>query len=164
MTLYISIIVLLFGSSLVFYSLSPYYSALGLVVVSIASCSILSLIGSSFLALIVLLIYMGGMLVVFVYSSALSAERFPHVSNTIEMITLITFTTTWTSILYNNTNWNPINQNLDLSSLLDAEGTAYLYHISMISFLATAGYILLIALFIVLDLSRGIEETTLRAL
>ncbi|WP_411016256.1 NADH-quinone oxidoreductase subunit J, partial [Salmonella sp. s51884] len=66
----------LLGSTLVFYSLSPYYSALGLVIRSIFGCIILRLLGLTFLALLLLLIYMGGMLVVFIYSRALSADLF----------------------------------------------------------------------------------------
>lgn len=72
---------MLFGRTLVFYSFSPYFSALGLVVVSVSGCINLSLFGSSFISLVLLLVYMGGMLVVFAYSRAISAERFPVVKN-----------------------------------------------------------------------------------
>nr|YP_448763.1 NADH dehydrogenase subunit 6 [Neogymnocrinus richeri]AAY51821.1 NADH dehydrogenase subunit 6 [Neogymnocrinus richeri] len=164
MSLYISVITLLFGSSFVFYSLSPYYSALGLAIVSISGCLILTHISASFLALILLLVYMGGMLVVFVYSSALSTDRFPYISNTAEIISLSFFIIVWTTILYNNTNWNTTNTNFNLTSLVDIEGASYLFHQSMILFFILAGYILLIALIIVLDISRGVEETSLRAL
>lgn len=71
-----------------FYSLSPYYGALGLVIVAIGGCVLLRLLGLSFMALILLLMYLGGMLVVFVYSTALSAERYPVISNTSEMVML----------------------------------------------------------------------------
>ncbi|WP_411016194.1 NADH-quinone oxidoreductase subunit J, partial [Salmonella sp. s51884] len=67
------------GSTLVFYSLSPYYAALGLVISSLFGCVVLTLLGLTFLALLLLLIYMGGMLVVFIYSRALSADRYPTV-------------------------------------------------------------------------------------
>ena len=62
-----------------FYSLSPYYGALGLVIVAMSGCILCGLVGLSFMALVLLLIYIGGMLVVFVYSRALSAERYPVV-------------------------------------------------------------------------------------
>ena len=73
---------------MVFYSLSPYYAALGLVISSLLGCVILGFCGVSFLALLLLLIYMGGMLVVFIYSSALSADRFPVVKKLGEVVVL----------------------------------------------------------------------------
>lgn len=71
-----------------FYSLSPYYAALGLMIRSLFGCVLLVSLGLSFLALLLLLIYMGGMLVVFVYSSALSADRYPTVRNLGEVMIL----------------------------------------------------------------------------
>lgn len=73
---------------MVFYRLSPYYGALGLVVVAVSGCALCSLIGMSFMALVLLLIYMGGMLVVFVYSTALSAERYPMIRKIKEVVVL----------------------------------------------------------------------------
>lgn len=57
---------------------SPYFAALGLVVVAGAGCGVLVGYGGSFLSLILFLIYLGGMLVVFAYSSALAAEPYPE--------------------------------------------------------------------------------------
>ena len=68
---------LVVGSTLTAYSLSPYFGALGLVLLSISVCSFLGLFGYSFLGLVVLLTYLGGMLVVFAYSTALSSDRYP---------------------------------------------------------------------------------------
>nr|NP_008392.1 NADH dehydrogenase subunit 6 [Florometra serratissima]AAD05083.1 NADH dehydrogenase subunit 6 [Florometra serratissima] len=164
MNTYILVISLLFGSSLVFYSISPYFSALGLVTVSISSCLILSHLGISFLAFILLLIYMGGMLIVFIYSNALTNDRFPIISNINEIFTLSFFLIFWTIFLLNNQNWNNINNNTNLSSSINIEGASYLFHISMAPFFLLAGYILLITLIAVLDISRGIENSTLRAL
>nr|YP_009034373.1 NADH dehydrogenase subunit 6 [Solenostomus paradoxus]BAO84704.1 NADH dehydrogenase subunit 6 [Solenostomus paradoxus] len=56
---------------------SPYFAAFGLVVVSGSGCMLLLDQGASFLSLVLFLIYLGGMLVVFAYSAALSAEPFP---------------------------------------------------------------------------------------
>jgi len=81
MVFYLFLLLLLLGRTLVFYSLSPYYAALGLVLTSLFGCVVLSCLGLSFLALLLLLIYMGGMMVVFVYSRALSADRYPVVRN-----------------------------------------------------------------------------------
>ena len=74
-----------------FYSLSPYYGALGLVLVAVCGCVFCSLVGLSFVALILILVYIGGMMVVFVYSTAISAERYPMVSKFKEIIILSVF-------------------------------------------------------------------------
>jgi len=57
---------------------SPYFAALGLVIVAGMGCGVLGGYGGSFLSLVLFLIYMGGMLVVFAYSAALAAEPYPE--------------------------------------------------------------------------------------
>lgn len=57
---------------------SPYFGALGLVVVAGMGCGILIGHGGPFLSLVLFLIYLGGMLVVFAYSAALAAEPYPE--------------------------------------------------------------------------------------
>lgn len=57
---------------------SPYFAALGLVVVAGLGCGVLLGHGGSFLPLVLFLIYLGGMLVVFAYSAALAAEPYPE--------------------------------------------------------------------------------------
>lgn len=57
---------------------SPYFAALGLVVVAGMGCGVLIGHGGPFLSLVLFLIYLGGMLVVFAYSAALAAEPFPE--------------------------------------------------------------------------------------
>lgn len=57
---------------------SPYFGALGLVVGAGAGCWVLGAGGVSFLALVLLLVYLGGMMVVFAYSAALVAEPYPE--------------------------------------------------------------------------------------
>lgn len=57
---------------------SPYYAALGLVMVAGAGCGVLVVCGGGFLSLVLFLIYLGGMLVVFAYSAALAAEPYPE--------------------------------------------------------------------------------------
>lgn len=57
---------------------SPYFAALGLVVVAGIGCGVLVGHGGSFLSLILFLIYLGGILVVFAYSAALAAEPYPE--------------------------------------------------------------------------------------
>jgi len=57
---------------------SPYFAALGLVVVAGMGGGVLVGHGGSFLSLVLFLIYLGGMLVVFAYSAALAAEPYPE--------------------------------------------------------------------------------------
>lgn len=57
---------------------SPYFSALGLVLVAGVGCAVLVGHGGSLLSLVLFLIYLGGMLVVFAYCAALAAEPYPE--------------------------------------------------------------------------------------
>nr|YP_009566651.1 NADH dehydrogenase subunit 6 [Acentrogobius caninus]AKU36827.1 NADH dehydrogenase subunit 6 [Acentrogobius sp. QHY-2015]QBB10825.1 NADH dehydrogenase subunit 6 [Acentrogobius caninus] len=68
---------LLIGMIAVASNPSPYFGALGLVVVSGMGCGMMMLLGGTFLSLILFLIYLGGMLVVFAYSSALASDLYP---------------------------------------------------------------------------------------
>lgn len=72
------LIVIVLGVVSVASSPSPYFAALGLVVIAGAGCSVLAVSGGSFLSLILFLIYLGGILVVFAYSAALAAEPYPE--------------------------------------------------------------------------------------
>nr|BBH36913.1 NADH dehydrogenase subunit 6 [Callogobius okinawae] len=69
---------LLLGLIVVASNPSPYFAALGLVVVSGMGCGLMIMCGGTFLSLILFLIYLGGMLVVFAYSSALASEVYPE--------------------------------------------------------------------------------------
>ncbi|NWX93565.1 NU6M oxidoreductase, partial [Nothoprocta ornata] len=52
---------------------SPYYGVLGLIVGSVVGCGWLVSLGASFISLVLFLVYLGGMLVAFVYSVSLAA-------------------------------------------------------------------------------------------
>nr|YP_010455528.1 NADH dehydrogenase subunit 6 [Glossophaga soricina]UUA63159.1 NADH dehydrogenase subunit 6 [Glossophaga soricina] len=58
---------------------SPIYGGLGLIVGGGAGCGIVMNFGGSFLGLMVFLIYLGGMLVVFGYTTAMATEQYPEV-------------------------------------------------------------------------------------
>nr|NP_008132.1 NADH dehydrogenase subunit 6 [Paracentrotus lividus]P12777.1 RecName: Full=NADH-ubiquinone oxidoreductase chain 6; AltName: Full=NADH dehydrogenase subunit 6 [Paracentrotus lividus]AAA68144.1 NADH dehydrogenase subunit 6 [Paracentrotus lividus] len=160
MALYLILVLMLFGSTLVFYSLSPYYSALGLVVVSISGCIILSFLGGSFVALVLVLVYMGGMLVVFAYSSAISAERFPSVNNLGEVIGLSVLFSSWVFLSFDNFQdfSNSFSCFISGESLVEAG-------FYMKGFLVLVGvFVLLVVLVGALIISRGIENTVIRAI
>ena len=65
------------GTAAVAANPSPFYAALGLVMVAAMGCGFIMCSGGTFLCLILFLIYLGGMLVVFAYSVALCADPFP---------------------------------------------------------------------------------------
>nr|ABG79682.1 NADH dehydrogenase subunit 6 [Eleginops maclovinus] len=75
---YLFMVGLVLGMAVVAVNLSPYFAAFGLVVVAGMGCGVIISFGGSFLSLVLFLIYLGGMLVVFVYSAALAAEPFPE--------------------------------------------------------------------------------------
>nr|YP_537156.1 NADH dehydrogenase subunit 6 [Balaenoptera edeni]BAE91864.1 NADH6 [Balaenoptera edeni] len=58
---------------------SPIYGGLGLIVGGGVGCGIVLSFGGSFLGLMVFLIYLGGMLVVFGYTTAMATEQYPEV-------------------------------------------------------------------------------------
>lgn len=66
---------------------SPIYGGVGLIVSGAVGCGIVVSFGGSFLGLIVFLIYLGGMLVVFGYTTAIATEQYPEawVSNLVVM-------------------------------------------------------------------------------
>lgn len=66
------------GSIAVAANPSPYFAALGLVFVAGIGGSVLLLHGASYLCFVLLLVYLGGMLVVFAYTSAIAADPYPE--------------------------------------------------------------------------------------
>ncbi|NWT31388.1 NU6M oxidoreductase, partial [Cardinalis cardinalis] len=68
--------VLVLGGLAVASNPSPYYGVLGLVVAAVAGCAWLVSLGVSFVSLVLVMVYLGGMLVVFVYSVSLAADPY----------------------------------------------------------------------------------------
>lgn len=57
---------------------SPIYGGVGLIISGALGCVIIMGFGGSFIGLIVFLIYLGGMLVVFGYTTAIATEEYPE--------------------------------------------------------------------------------------
>nr|QKJ82470.1 NADH dehydrogenase subunit 6 [Mus saxicola] len=57
---------------------SPIYGGLGLIVSGFVGCLMVLGFGGSFLGLLVFLVYLGGMLVVFGYTTAMATEEYPE--------------------------------------------------------------------------------------
>nr|QHB77279.1 NADH dehydrogenase subunit 6 [Hylomyscus parvus]QHB77292.1 NADH dehydrogenase subunit 6 [Hylomyscus parvus] len=80
MTYYIFTLSLLFLAGCIGLALkpSPIYGGLGLIVSGFIGCLIILGFGGSFLGLLVFLIYLGGMMVVFGYTTAMATEEYPE--------------------------------------------------------------------------------------
>nr|AAQ95098.1 NADH dehydrogenase subunit 6 [Mirounga angustirostris] len=81
MTYIVFILSIIFVVSFVGFSSkpSPIYGGLVLIVGGAVGCGIVLSFGGSFLGLMVFLIYLGGMLVVFGYTTAMATEQYPEV-------------------------------------------------------------------------------------
>nr|YP_001293786.1 NADH dehydrogenase subunit 6 [Nematalosa japonica]BAF64099.1 NADH dehydrogenase subunit 6 [Nematalosa japonica] len=149
---------------------APYYGALGLVVSSGLGCAILAMLGMPFLALALFLIYLGGMLVVFGYSSALAADPVPESwgDESVFEYTVFYLLLVVAGVLY----FGPTAHNFSagvLSSVKellvtrpDVAGVAMLYGAGGMLMLFCA-WVLLLTLFVVLELTRGLSRGALRA-
>nr|QHB76595.1 NADH dehydrogenase subunit 6 [Hylomyscus anselli] len=80
MTYYIFTLSLLFLAGCIGLALkpSPIYGGLGLIISGFIGCLIVLGFGGSFLGLLVFLIYLGGMMVVFGYTTAMATEEYPE--------------------------------------------------------------------------------------
>ena len=105
---------------------------------------------------------MGGMLVVFVYSTALSAERYPKVSKIKEVIFLCGIFFVWVVLNFDNlikrgfVSWSGFCK-------VDLIGRSLLYR-EVWYYLILVGYVLLIALVVALVITYGSEYNILKAL
>nr|YP_010481610.1 NADH dehydrogenase subunit 6 [Parachaeturichthys polynema]UVU20207.1 NADH dehydrogenase subunit 6 [Parachaeturichthys polynema] len=161
---------LLLGLIVVASNPSPYFAALGLVVVSGMGCGMMMLCGGSFLSLILFLIYLGGMLVVFAYSSALASEPHPETwgSPRVAVNSLVYFVGVVGGAGFMLRNWFGgvgvgINQMSELSVLRgDLAGVALMYS-SGGWMLVIGAWVLLLTLFVVLEVVRGASRGALRA-
>nr|WNH23699.1 NADH dehydrogenase subunit 6 [Pomacanthus semicirculatus] len=149
---------------------SPYFAAYCLVVVSGFGCGILAGHGGSFLCLILFLIYLGGMMVVFVYSAALVAEPYPEswVNWSVAMYVLVYMVgigTVGGSMLdvWNGSFMYMVDEFSEFSAIrADTEGVALMYSSGGVLLLIGA-WVLLLTLIVVLELTRGSSRGTLRA-
>nr|YP_009271757.1 NADH dehydrogenase subunit 6 [Scincella huanrenensis]ANY28510.1 NADH dehydrogenase subunit 6 [Scincella huanrenensis] len=148
---------------------SPLFGAAGLVVASAVGCGVLVWLGSSFVSLVLFLIYLGGMLVVFAYSVALAADPYPEtwgswsvglyvIGYMVLVMLLFVFWGVWVNGGVgiggvDSTGLSLIRADFSGVSLLYSWGGACLLF---------SGWGLLLALFVALELSRGVMRGGLR--
>nr|QCW57859.1 NADH dehydrogenase subunit 6 [Plethodon shenandoah]QCW58041.1 NADH dehydrogenase subunit 6 [Plethodon shenandoah]QCW58054.1 NADH dehydrogenase subunit 6 [Plethodon shenandoah]QCW58080.1 NADH dehydrogenase subunit 6 [Plethodon shenandoah]QCW58093.1 NADH dehydrogenase subunit 6 [Plethodon shenandoah] len=148
---------------------SPYFAALGLVVGAVFGCWILINVGISFLSLVLVLIYLGGMLVVFAYSASLAAEPYPEVRISglmLMYIIMMMLVMSFIFILVCDVNifeglfsgveggWGMVGQ--------DTSGVSLMYNLGKVM-LIISGWALLLTLFVVLGVTWGVYCGSLRA-
>nr|AIR93323.1 NADH dehydrogenate subunit 6 [Pomatorhinus ruficollis] len=148
---------------------SPYYGVVGLVVASVAGCGWLVSLGASFVSLVLVMVYLGGMLVVFVYSVSLAADPYPEawgdwgvVGYGLGMGLVVTVGIVLSGVLGVLVSAETVN-NVGLAVVrLDFSGVAMFYSWGAGLFLI-GGWGLLLTLFVVLKLVRGLSRGAIRA-
>nr|AQU64379.1 NADH dehydrogenase subunit 6 [Porzana fusca]BCD55816.1 NADH dehydrogenase subunit 6 [Zapornia fusca erythrothorax] len=149
---------------------SPYYGVVGLVLASVVGCGWLLSLGLSFVSLVLFMVYLGGMLVVFLYSVSLAADPYPEgwgdwrvVGYIVGLVVVLVFGVLVGGLVEC---WKFGVITVDsvgiLSVRLDFSGVAMLYSWGVGVFLI-AGWGLLLTLFVVLELVRGLARGTIRA-
>nr|NP_739904.1 NADH dehydrogenase subunit 6 [Beryx decadactylus]QNK04311.1 NADH dehydrogenase subunit 6 [Beryx decadactylus]BAC23500.1 NADH dehydrogenase subunit 6 [Beryx decadactylus] len=149
---------------------SPYFAALGLVVVAGLGCGVLVGHGGPFLSLVLFLIYLGGMLVVFAYSAALAAEPYPESWGSRSVVGYVVAYSIGVFLVsgcfwggWYEVSWVPADELKEFSVFRgDIGGVALMYSLGG-GMLVISAWVLLLTLFVVLELTRGLSRGTLRA-
>nr|AJF41547.1 NADH dehydrogenase subunit 6 [Hirundo rustica gutturalis] len=148
---------------------SPYYGVVGLVVGSVAGCGWLVSLGVSFVSLVLVMVYLGGMLVVFVYSVSLAADPYPEawadlgvVGYMLGMGLVVVVGFVLGGVFEVLVDGGTVNSGGLVSVRLDSSGAALFYSWGVGLFLV-GGWGLLLTLFVVLELVRGLSRGAIRA-
>nr|WNH21708.1 NADH dehydrogenase subunit 6 [Aulostomus maculatus] len=167
--LYMLLIGLVVGMAAVAANPSPYYAALGLVAVAGAGSGVLAGFGGSFLCLIALNVYLGGMLVVFAYCAALSGDLHPASwgsgSVAMHLGLYLVGVVLGVGVLYggwHEGSWVPVEEQMDFSVFRgDTWGAALMFSFGG-GGLVIGGWALLVTLFVALELTRGVGRGAVR--
>nr|ACJ43737.1 NADH dehydrogenase subunit 6 [Notophthalmus viridescens] len=148
---------------------SPYFAAFGLVLASVSGCCLLVDFGVSFLSLVLLLIYLGGMLVVFAYSASLAAEPYPEAWGNWSVVVYVSIYIVllisggvWVGCVYSIEHMFG-EYYIDFGVVgRDWGGVGGMYRFGG-GLLVIVGWALLLTLFVVLEITRGVARGALRA-
>lgn len=150
---------------------SPIYGGLGLIISGGIGCGIVLYFGGSFLGLIVFLVYLGGMLVVFGYTTAIATEEYPETWGSNVVIWgalllgfLVEFLVVIFAVLYgemevviefkDSGNWIVFEES-ELGLIReDSMGVAAIYSYGS-WLMVLAGWSLFVSIFIVIEITRG---------
>nr|QOD98020.1 NADH dehydrogenase subunit 6 [Thalassarche chlororhynchos] len=151
---------------------SPYYGVVGLVLASVVGCGWLLSLGVSFVSLVLFMVYLGGMLVVFVYSVSLAADPYPEAWGSwgvvgygvgfILVLVVGAVVGGWGLVECWKMGVVTVDSGGVFSVRLDFSGVAMFYSYGVGMFLV-AGWGLLLTLFVVLELVRGLSCGAIRA-
>nr|ARF05846.1 NADH dehydrogenase subunit 6 [Peckoltia furcata] len=149
---------------------APYFAALGLVVAAGVGCGVLVGHGGSLLSLLLFLIYLGGMLVVFAYSVALAADPFPETwgvrsvkGYVLAYLLGVGVAAWWFWGDWYGDRWVVVDEFKEFFMLRgDTSGVALMYSYGG-GMLVVCAWVLLLSLFVVLELTRGLSRGALRA-
>nr|YP_010183933.1 NADH dehydrogenase subunit 6 [Ostorhinchus fasciatus]YP_010389694.1 NADH dehydrogenase subunit 6 [Ostorhinchus pleuron]QVG62697.1 NADH dehydrogenase subunit 6 [Ostorhinchus fasciatus]UPT34468.1 NADH dehydrogenase subunit 6 [Ostorhinchus pleuron] len=170
----ISVLLFLFGwvvgSIVVASNPSPYFGALGLVFVAGMGGSILLIHGVSYLCFVLLLVYLGGMLVVFAYTSAMAADPYPETLGSFGVlkVLMVYLVISFMACIFLWEGWVAESGDFALEGDMlgmsrgDIEGVAYMYSVGGWT-LMVCGWALLLSLFVVMEVIRGPNRGALRA-
>nr|ABA38998.1 NADH dehydrogenase subunit 6 [Morphnarchus princeps] len=148
---------------------SPYYGVVGLVLGSVVGCGWLVSLGVPFVGLVLFMVYLGGMLVVFVYSVCLAADPFPEtwgdwrvLGYGAGMVLVLVVGVVASGVECWEIGVVTVDSGGVFVDRLDFSGVAMFYSWGGGMFL-TAGWGLLLTLFVVLELVRGLSCGAIRA-
>nr|AOW71011.1 NADH dehydrogenase subunit 6 [Siren intermedia texana] len=147
---------------------SPYFAAFGLVLSAVSGCLMLVLLGVSFLSLVLMLVYLGGMLVVFAYSASLAADPYPKAWGDLSVVLyMIMYFLVFIFMYYLNYDFGvevifswDLTCFLGVGNVWGGVGEMYLGG-GLLLFIY--GWILLLTLFVVLSIPLGLSLGSLRA-
>nr|QKO00197.1 NADH dehydrogenase subunit 6 [Pangshura sylhetensis] len=152
-------------------SWSPYYGVMSLVFGAFFGCVMLVSAGGSFVSLLLFLIYLGGMLVIFAYSSALVGEVHPVAWMEEEgmfygvyyFLVALGLVGAGFILWHEGIGSNTTDNDGFYVVRSDFSGVSWLYYFGS-GLLLIAGWALLLTLFVVLELVRGLSRGAIRAI
>nr|BBD71103.1 NADH dehydrogenase subunit 6 [Trichonotus filamentosus] len=159
---------LVLGAAAVASNPSPYFGALGVMVAAGMGCGLLVLLGGCFLSLVLFLIYLGGMLVVFAYTAALSSEEYPETFGSWQVGSrMLLYVVVVGGLVFTvNDMYGLFFSGGGASDVgvvrVDTSGVAQMYWSGGWMLVVTA-WVLVLALLVVLELTRGGERGAIRA-